>query len=394
MRSQGDRSREVILEPALVCLIRGGTPHDIISKRKRSLKVMLPPWGEESGAGPSPAERAPGRGGKAIFPGSDVAMAEQAEQPSSGDSLETAALPAEAMAGAEEEPAKAEQEEGERETVAAAAAAALAPLAESSSWEEHECRICYNRFDLGRRAPKLLECLHTFCQECLAQLHLRAALTQRRGAVEGGGHQHEAAITCPLCRHRTALPDCRVHSLPLNTKLVDHVSLRAAWSALAGSQRQTLLLLPVPRPAQQRPPSERSSQAATPPSSGDGARGGLAQQCSGGLGGGCTCSTSDQSWRRKAVNLGCLCVVFCVLSMLLLFFAWMNWLTGSIFIGVAVLLLFVSTVPFAKHGFRHRTVAGAVALLAPAGTNGPGGPAAAYNVTPRSRPAVDRRTRS
>ncbi|XP_060098168.1 RING finger protein 223 [Heteronotia binoei] len=320
-------------------------------------------------------------------------MAEPAEQPSNGDSVEGAGRPAEAMAGAEEEPAKVEQEEGGRETAASAA-----PLAESSSWEEHECRICYNRFDLGRRAPKLLECLHTFCQECLTQLHLRAILaaqSQRRGAAEGGGHQHDTAITCPLCRHCTSLPDCRVHSLPLNTKLVDHISLRAAWSALAGSQRQALLLLPVPRPAQQRPPSERSSQGATPPSSADGARSALAQQCSGGLGGGCSCSTSDQSWRRKAVNLGCLCVVFCVLSMLLLFFAWMNWLTGSIFIGVAVLLLFVSTVPFAKHGFRHRTgAAGAVALLAPAGTNGPGGAVAAYNVTPRSRPAADRRTRS
>lgn len=326
-------------------------------------------------------------------------MAEQAEQPSNSDSLERTVQPAEAMAaGAEEEPARAEREEGEGET-AGPAAASGPPLAESSSsssWEERECRICYNHFDLGRRAPKLLECLHTFCQECLTQLHLRAALaaqSQRRGAAAegGGGHPHDAVITCPLCRHCTALPDCRVHSLPLNTKLVDHISLRAAWSALAGGQRQALLLLPVPRPAQQRPPSERGSQGA---SSADGARGALAPQCPGGLGGGCSCSASDQSWRRKAVNLGCLCVVFCVLSMLLLFFAWMNWLTGSIFIGVAVLLLFVSTVPFATHGFRNRTGAGAaVALLAPAATSGPAGVAAAYNGSPRSRPA-DRRSRS
>ncbi|XP_077205038.1 RING finger protein 228 [Paroedura picta] len=342
-------------------------------------------------------------------------MAEQKEQPSYGGSLEAAEQAAEAMAGAEEEPAKEEPEGGEREREReAAAGAAVGPLAESSSWEEHECRICYNRFDLGRRAPKLLECLHTFCQECLAQLHVRAALAAqsgRRGAGEGGGGPGDAAaITCPLCRHRTALPDCRVHSLPLNTKLVDHISLRAAWSALAGSQRQALLLLPVPRPAPApapaptpaRPPSERSSQGATPSSSADGSRSALARQCSGGLGGGsgsgCSCSSAgDPSWRRKAVNLGCLCVVFCVLSMLLLFFAWMNWLTGSIFIGVAVLLLFVSTVPFARHGFRNRTGAGAaVALLAPAGANGPGGgaaAAAACNGSPRSRPAADRRTR-
>uniref|UniRef100_A0A8C2GTL2 RING-type domain-containing protein n=1 Tax=Cyprinus carpio TaxID=7962 RepID=A0A8C2GTL2_CYPCA len=31
------------------------------------------------------------------------------------------------------------------------------------------CKICYNFFDHDRRAPKILECLHTFCEECLHQ---------------------------------------------------------------------------------------------------------------------------------------------------------------------------------------------------------------------------------
>uniref|UniRef100_A0A452I9J4 RING-type domain-containing protein n=1 Tax=Gopherus agassizii TaxID=38772 RepID=A0A452I9J4_9SAUR len=93
-----------------------------------------------------------------------------------------------------------------------------------------ECKICYNYFDLERRAPKLLECLHTFCQECLSQLHLRAA---------------HGTICCPVCRHRTALPDQRVHSLPVNTKLAEAFPLQLRARDPLPQDR----LPPVPRPA-------------------------------------------------------------------------------------------------------------------------------------------------
>lgn len=78
-------------------------------------------------------------------------------------------------------------------------------------YEEYECKICYNYYDLGRRAPKILECLHTFCEECLHALHLREERPWR--------------VTCPICRHRTPVPDYRIRNLPNNTKVTEDFPL-------------------------------------------------------------------------------------------------------------------------------------------------------------------------
>lgn len=78
--------------------------------------------------------------------------------------------------------------------------------------EEYECKICYNYFDLDRHTPKSLGCSHTFCHECLDELHSR----------EGRGWR----IGCPLCRHRTPVPDYRVHNLPENTALTAALPLK------------------------------------------------------------------------------------------------------------------------------------------------------------------------
>ncbi|XP_041697121.2 E3 ubiquitin-protein ligase RNF182-like [Coregonus clupeaformis] len=76
-----------------------------------------------------------------------------------------------------------------------------------SLYEEYECKICYNYFDLDRRTPKILECFHTFCEECLNTLHLREDRGWRIG--------------CPLCRQRTPVPEYRIHNLPNNITVTD-----------------------------------------------------------------------------------------------------------------------------------------------------------------------------
>lgn len=78
--------------------------------------------------------------------------------------------------------------------------------------DEYECKICYNYFDLDRHSPKLLSCSHTFCLECLETLHFR----------EGRGWR----IACPVCRHRTPVPDYRVRNLSDNTALTEALPLR------------------------------------------------------------------------------------------------------------------------------------------------------------------------
>ncbi|XP_047445602.1 E3 ubiquitin-protein ligase RNF186-like [Mugil cephalus] len=89
--------------------------------------------------------------------------------------------------------------------------------------DEYECKICYNYFDLDRRRPKLLSCSHTFCQECLETLHLR----------EGGGWR----IGCPVCRHRTPVPEYRVRNLPDNAPLTEALPVKV--QRVNGSEERT-----------------------------------------------------------------------------------------------------------------------------------------------------------
>ncbi|KAM6062566.1 RING finger protein 228 [Chlamydotis macqueenii] len=204
---------------------------------------------------------------------------------------------------------------GRREDEDEEAAAAAAPL---PSYEDYECKICYNYFDLERRAPKLLECLHTFCQECLSQLHLRAALQPPPAAAAAAAAQPAPArsgggsLACPLCRHRTALPDHRVHGLPVNTKLA--AACPPQLRARDPFPQDSLPPLP-PR----RPPRAREAAAAlAPPLPAAGRTG--PRSSGGGY-------ESCQSCKRAALSAGCVCVVVSFLSMVVLLF------TGLIFVN-------------------------------------------------------------
>ncbi|XP_038054666.1 E3 ubiquitin-protein ligase TRIM71-like [Patiria miniata] len=75
-----------------------------------------------------------------------------------------------------------------------------------------ECSICTNRF----RQPKLLDCLHSFCLQCLQEL---------RKSQDPSGTK----LTCPLCRRKTMLKGPGVADLPNNfafSALVEEVTMQ------------------------------------------------------------------------------------------------------------------------------------------------------------------------
>ncbi|XP_034558804.1 E3 ubiquitin-protein ligase RNF186-like [Notolabrus celidotus] len=136
--------------------------------------------------------------------------------------------------------------------------------------EEYECKICYNDFDLDLHIPKLLGCSHTFCKECLDTLHSR----------EGRGWR----IGCPVCRHRTPVPEYRVSNLPDNTTICDALPLKS-HEPVNSSKTDVLVTGPTFSPAA----SQESDD-------------------------------SCQTCKQVAFVTGCACAIFSFLSMVVLLF--------------------------------------------------------------------------
>lgn len=169
--------------------------------------------------------------------------------------------------------------------------------------EDHECKICYNYFDLERHTPKLLGCSHTFCRECLDALHSR----------EGRGWR----VGCPVCRHRTPVPEYRIDCLPDNSALTEALRLKKPES-VSSSNADEQTAVPVPSAASRR--SDGSCQ---------------------------------RTFRRLAFTSGCVCAIFCFLSTVVLLllglvfvhnFSDATWPVGPVCLFVAGVLEMVSLI--------------------------------------------------
>ncbi|KAJ8380317.1 hypothetical protein SKAU_G00010950 [Synaphobranchus kaupii] len=72
-----------------------------------------------------------------------------------------------------------------------------------------ECAICFSQFNNVFRTPKMLQCKHTFCLECLARMNIKSS--------------EPDAIQCPLCRGVTPLPDLGLPKLENNPTILSYL---------------------------------------------------------------------------------------------------------------------------------------------------------------------------
>lgn len=77
-------------------------------------------------------------------------------------------------------------------------------LAQEINDEFLTCKICLE----GYKSPKCLDCLHTFCEQCIDN-HIMNECTYKK-------YSDYREFTCPLCRKRTQLPLGGVKKLPDN----------------------------------------------------------------------------------------------------------------------------------------------------------------------------------
>ncbi|XP_029296372.1 E3 ubiquitin-protein ligase TRIM33 [Cottoperca gobio] len=72
-----------------------------------------------------------------------------------------------------------------------------------------ECSICFSQFNNVFRCPKMLQCKHTFCLECLARMNVKSA--------------EPNTIQCPLCRSLTPLPTLGLPRLATNSDMLTYL---------------------------------------------------------------------------------------------------------------------------------------------------------------------------
>lgn len=72
-----------------------------------------------------------------------------------------------------------------------------------------ECSICFSQFNNVFRCPKMLQCKHTFCLECLARINVKSA--------------QPGTIQCPLCRGVTTLPALGLPTLATDVSVLTYL---------------------------------------------------------------------------------------------------------------------------------------------------------------------------
>lgn len=83
------------------------------------------------------------------------------------------------------------------------------PVDDNVELPDLECAICFCQFNNVFNTPKVLQCKHTFCLECLARMNVKSTQPD--------------SIQCPLCRAYTPLPDLGLPKLANDSTVLSYL---------------------------------------------------------------------------------------------------------------------------------------------------------------------------
>lgn len=83
------------------------------------------------------------------------------------------------------------------------------PAVDDEDAPDLECAICFSQFNNVFNTPKVLQCKHTFCLECLARMNVKSVQPN--------------TIQCALCRAYTPLPDLGLPKLANDSTVLSYL---------------------------------------------------------------------------------------------------------------------------------------------------------------------------
>nr|XP_033772769.1 RING finger protein 225-like [Geotrypetes seraphini] len=101
---------------------------------------------------------------------------------------------------------------------------------DASSCDGTECIICFTQYDNVFKLPKVLQCGHTFCLECLARINISS--------------EEVNSVTCPICRNATRLPTRKgLPALDNDTSILSQLSGDSELGSVHFSRKKGLLYM-------------------------------------------------------------------------------------------------------------------------------------------------------
>ncbi|XP_046703418.1 RING finger protein 225-like [Silurus meridionalis] len=110
-----------------------------------------------------------------------------------------------------------------------------------------ECAVCFSQFNNVFNTPKVLQCGHTFCLECLARINIKSSQPD--------------SLQCPLCRAYTPVPTLGLPKLATDIVVLSCLpeAMQRVYSIHFNRNRGKLQLKRIPSSVPPSPNRQRRS---------------------------------------------------------------------------------------------------------------------------------------